>query len=165
MHAATFGRADAPARPSSEILATLLVAGSLATAAFGVFGESLSPALGFATLAPAPLANSVIEAVTGSPWMPGAEALHYATGLVAYPLGWLLVARPLARRLAPGLGWLAPSIAYGVALWVFALFVMAHLVAGMPAFLGFGGIAWVALAGHVVYAAVVAAVIERRAAT
>lgn len=49
---------------------------------------------------------------------------------------------------------------YGIALWVFALYFMAHLVAGNPAFLGFTGITWVALAGHILFA-VVAAIVER----
>jgi hypothetical protein len=33
---------------------------------------------------------------------------------------------------------------------------MAHLIAGNPAFLGFTGITWVALAGHVLFAVVAA---------
>ncbi|MEM7644452.1 MAG: hypothetical protein AAF366_18290, partial [Pseudomonadota bacterium] len=49
-------------------------------------------------------------------------------------------------------------------LWIFALYVMAHLVAGMPAFLGFTGITWVALWGHVLFGVVAALVIELRSA-
>jgi hypothetical protein len=37
---------------------------------------------------------------------------------------------------------------------------MAHLVAGMPAFLGFTGMTSIALWGHVLYAAVAAGIIE-----
>lgn len=137
------------ARPG--VLAVIF-AGALATLVFDVFGQGLSPALGFANLAPVGLANSVIQRLSGAPWTPGAELMHYATGLLAYPLGWLLVARPLWRRIAPGLHWAGAAAAYGVGLWVFALFVMAHLVAGLPAFLGFTGIAWVALIGHALFA-------------
>ena len=61
-----------------------------------------------------------------------------------------------------GLHWLIPAIAYGVVLWVFALYVMAHLIAGNPAFLGFTGITWVALIGHVIFALVAAWVVEWR---
>ncbi len=139
-----------------------LFAGALATIAFDLYGQGLSPALGFASLAPVPLANSVIEALFGAPWRPGAELLHYFAGLVAYPLGWLLIARPLAERVLPALHWSLVAVAYGVALWVFALFGMAHLIAGLPAFLGFTGIAWVALIGHVIFALVAAAVYEAR---
>jgi hypothetical protein len=74
----------------------------------------------------------------------------------------MLVARPLAARVAPNLNWLAAAALYGVALWVFAMFVMAHLFAGLPAFLGFTGITWVALVGHVLFALVAAVVVERR---
>ena len=54
------------------------------------------------------------------------------------------------------------SAVYGVALWVFALYIMAHLIAGNPPFLGFTGITWVALVGHVVFAVVAAWVVRWR---
>ncbi len=149
-------------RADGATLVTMLLAGSVATVAFDVFGQSLSPMLGFASLAPVPLANSVIAAVFGASSTPAAQALHYAAGLIAYPLGWMLIARPVAHRVAPSLPDWTAAVAYGVVLWVFALYVMAHLVAGMPAFLGFTGITWVALAGHIVFALAVAAVVGWR---
>ena len=142
------------ARPN--LIAATAVAGALATVAFDFFGQSVSPGLGFANLAPVPLANQVIQVVTGSGWNPGAQFLHYFAGMVAYPLGWILVAEPLRRRILPALPWWAGMLAYGVALWIFALYIMAHLIAGNPAFLGFTGITWVALAGHVLFAVVAA---------
>lgn len=149
-------------RLDARTLATMLVAGALATVAFDFYGQALSPMLGFASLAPVPLANSTIQAIFGAPYDPGANFLHYLAGLVAYPLGWMLIARPLAARVAPALPWWVAATAYGVVLWIFALFVMAHLVAGLPAFLGFTGITWVALIGHVLFALVAAWVVERR---
>lgn len=143
---------------------TMLFAGSVATVAFDFFGQSLSPMLGFANLAPVPLANNVIQVLFGETYRPGAEFLHYFAGVVAYPLGWIVAARPLARSLVPGLGWLVPAVVYGVILWVFALYVMAHLVAGNPPFLAFTGITWVALVGHVVFAVVAAWVVAWREA-
>lgn len=151
-------------RLDAALVWTMLLSGAVATVAFDVFGQSLSPGLGFSNLAPVPLANNVIQVLFGAPWRPGAEFLHYVAGLVAYPLGWLLVARPLAARLTPGLAWWGAAALYGVALWVFALYVMAHLVAGNPPFLGFTGITWVALIGHVIYALVAAAVVRWREA-
>ena len=148
----------------SRLGVTALVAGALATIAFDLFGQGIAPALGLAKLAPQGLASGAFKTVAGVSWGPAGELLHYLAGLVAYPLGWLLVARPLARAVAPGLGWLVPAVAYGVVLWAFALYVVAHLVVGMPAFLGFGGITWVALAGHVLFALVAAGVAERRGA-
>ena len=56
----------------------------------------------------------------------------------------------------------SPPELYGVLLWVFALYVMAHLIAGNPPFLGFTGITWVALVGHVLFALVAAAIVRWR---
>ncbi|QIE56317.1 hypothetical protein G5B40_13095 [Pikeienuella piscinae] len=140
----------------------LIFAGALATIAFDLFGQGVSPALGFANLSPVGLANSTLEALTGAPWTPGAQIMHYATGLIAYPLGWLLIVRPLWRGVAPGLHWALPAALYGAGLWIFALFIMANLVAGLPAFLNFTGIAWVALIGHVIFALVAAWTMETR---
>ncbi len=157
-----------------ETLATVVIAGALATVAFDVFGQSISPLLKSvaspylgAKLAPVPLASQVLSTVTG---IPGKDLgalgipylLHTLTGLLAYPLGYLLIVRPLHQRVAPGLTWIVPAVVYGVALWVFALYVMAHLVAGNPPFLNFGGITWVALWGHILFAVVAAGVIEAR---
>ncbi|MEL6679057.1 MAG: hypothetical protein AAFQ51_10135 [Pseudomonadota bacterium] len=147
---------------SLHSLMTLLIAGALATTAFDFYGKALSPMLGHATLAPVPLANGLIKTLTGAGWRPGANFLHYFAGMVAYPLGWWLIARPLMKTVTPGLPWLLGATAYGVALWVLALYVIAHLIVGNPAFLGFTGITWVALAGHVFFALVAAWVIEHR---
>jgi len=137
------------------LLVTMLVGGALATVAFDFFGQSLSPILGFGNLAPVPLANQTIQVLFGQTYAPGAQFLHYFAGLVAYPLGWMAV-EPLRARYAPTVPVLAVAAAYGIALWVFALFVMAHLIAGNPAFLGFTQITWVALVGHVLFALVYA---------
>ena len=147
-----------------HLAASTLFAGAVATIAFDFFGQSISPGLGFANLAPVGLANGVITALFGTGWMPGAHGLHYLAGIVGYPLGWLLIADPVARRVAPGLPWIASAVAYGIVLWIFALYVMAQLIAGLPAFLGFSGITWVALVGHVVFAVVAAAVYRARGA-
>ncbi|GMG82955.1 hypothetical protein LNKW23_21680 [Paralimibaculum aggregatum] len=177
--AAPAAPAEAPSRSPApaailHAIATVLFAGAAATVAFDLFGQVLSPMLKSlaspylgAKLAPVPLASQVLATLTG---LPGKElgalglphGLHMLTGLVAYPLGYLLVVRPLHRAVLPGLHWAVPAAAYGVALWVLALYVMAHLVAGNPAFLGWGGLTWVALWGHVIFALVAAAVIEAR---
>lgn len=141
---------------------TILVAGALATIAFDLFGLGIAPALGFANLAPVGLANSTLRAIFGAPWTPGAEIVHYITGLIVYPLGWLLIMRPLWRLGAPGLHWSVAAAIYGVGLWIFAMFGMAWLVADLPFFLGFTGITWVALAGHVLFALVAVWAMETR---
>lgn len=143
-----------------RILFVLLSAGALATVAFDAFGQGLSPLLGFAKLAPVGLANSTLKQVFGSSPSGAAHLLHTLTGVVFYVLGYLLVARPIQRAVLPALHWSLTAVVYGVALWVFALYIMAHLIAGMPAFLGFTGITWVALWGHILFAVVAAWVIE-----
>tara|TARA_R110002074_G_scaffold109822_3_gene236658 strand:- start:416 stop:904 length:489 start_codon:yes stop_codon:yes gene_type:complete len=141
-------------------LFTLLSAGALATIAFDAFGQGLSPLLGYAKLAPVGLANSTLKQVFGSSPAGAAQLLHTMTGVVFYVLGYLLVARPIQRSVVPALHWSLTALAYGIVLWVFALYVMAHLVAGLPAFLGFTGITWVALWGHILFAVIAAWVIE-----
>lgn len=138
----------------------LLSAGAMATVAFDAYGQGISPAIGMAKLAPVGLASSTLKSVFGASPSGMAHLLHTMTGMIAYVLGYFLIARPLQRAVLPRLPWLVTSIVYGVVLWVFALYVMAHLVAGMPAFLGFTGITYVALYGHVIYAVVAAWVIE-----
>ena len=167
---------QALSRPSitAHQITTVLFAGALATVAFDLFGQFVSPLLKSvaapwlgAKLAPVPLAQAVLAKFTG---IPGKElraigipyAMHILTGLIAYPLGWWLIVRPIWQKVAPTLHWTLPAIGYGTALWVFALYFMAHLVAGNPPFLGFGSITWVALWGHVIFALVAAGVIEAR---
>jgi hypothetical protein len=141
---------------------TLLAAGAFATLAFDTFGQALSPLFGYARLAPVGLAGGTLDAVFGANPAGAAYLLHILTGLVVYPVGYFAIARPLQRALLPRLPWSLTAFAYGAALWVFVLYVMAHLVVGMPAFLGFTGITWVALWGHALYALVAAAVLETR---
>ena len=140
---------------------TVLLAGAAALLAFDIFGQVLSPAAGYAALSPVGLANSSIKAVFGAGWRPGAEGLHYFAGLIAYPLGWVIV-ETLRRRIAPMVPWFAAAVVYGIVLWVFALYVMAHLVAGMKPFLNWGGITYVALWGHILFAVVAATVYRWR---
>lgn len=137
---------------SSTTIMAVLFAGSVATVAFDLFGQALSPMAGYAKLAPVGLANGTIKALLGAKIAGGGYLLHMLVGLLAYPLGWLLVARPLADRITPWMPKILVAIAYGIGLWVFALYIMAHLIVGMKPFLGFTGITWVALVGHVVYA-------------
>ncbi len=140
----------------------VLVAGALATVAFDLFGQGLSPFLGYPRLSLVPLAEQSLRAVFGDVPSGAPYGLHILTGLVAYPLGYLLLARPIARSVAPRLPWIGAAVAYGIILWASALYVLAHLVAGGPPFLGFTEITWVALGGHVLYAVVAAWVLERR---
>jgi hypothetical protein len=146
-------------------LLTLLFAGALATVAFDIFGQGISPAFGLAKLAPDGLTNGTLNALFGSAPKGAGDLMHYATGMLAYPLGWFLIARPIWKAVMPRLHWVLSAAAYGVALWIFALYGVAHFVAGMKPFLGFTGITWVALWGHIIFALVVAWGTETRRVT
>jgi len=71
-----------------------------------------------------------------------AEMIHLVVGFVCYPIGYLFIARPIARIIVPAFPWWAVGAGFGMGLWVFALYVMAHLIAGLPAFLNFIPLAW-----------------------
>ncbi len=157
-------------RIDARLLTTVVVAGAFGIIAFDLFGQFLSPLLKSvaspwlgAKLAAVPLANAVIAKVVGVPVKVVAglgigHGLHLLTGLILYPLGYVLAARPLSR-LAPVVPWWAVGFTYGAALWVFAVYVMAHLVAGNPPFLGWGSLTWVALWGHALFGLVIAAIV------
>lgn len=145
-----------------ETAITILTAGAFATIAFDAFGQALSPLLGYAKLAPVPLAGASIKTIFGANPSGAAHLLHALTGLVFYAVGWALVARPLQRAILPKMPWVATAVIYGVVLWVFALYVMAHLVVGNKPFLGWGQITYVALWGHIVYALVAGWIMEAR---
>lgn len=145
-------------------LTTVIVAGCIATIAFDLYGQAISPMLGFASLAPVPLATQTWQVFLGEAYSPGGHLLHYIAGVIAYPIGWMFIWRPIVHSALPGLHWIVSALLYGAVLWVFALYIMAHLVAGNPAFLGFTGITWVALIGHMLFA-LVAAGVERARVT
>ncbi len=138
----------------------ILAAGAIATVAFDLFGQALAPLFGFAKLAPVGLAQGTVKAVFGAAPKGIGDLVHILTGMFVYSLGWVLVARPVQKAIVPALPWLVTAVVYGIVLWVFALYFVAHLIAGNAPFLGFTGITWVALWGHIIYAVVVGFVIE-----
>lgn len=137
-----------------EKILFLMLAGAIATVAFEIYGKVISPLLGGSNIAPVPLAASVFKSIFGFASRPAANFLHYFAGLVAYPLAFAFIARPLWEKIAPNLPWYLVAVAFGLTQWVFAVYVMAHLIAGQKAFLGFTGITWAALYAHIVYALV-----------
>jgi hypothetical protein len=160
----SFSRNTIMTRPTPRTIGTVIAAGALATIAFDTFGQAISPLLGYAKLAPIGLAGASLKALFGANPPGAAYLLHTLTGLVFYAVGWFAIARPLQLAIAPRLHWAVTAIAYGVVLWVFALYVMAHLMTGNKPFLGWTGITWVALWGHIIYALVAAAVMETKGA-
>ena len=162
MTAAPTTKASFFPRPDREVLIALALSGIAANIAFDVFGQLLSPAAGFVELAPVGLAKLVIAKLFGVATTGGAYVLHFLTGLLFYPLGYLFAARPVARAVAPRTPWWVVGTIYGAITWLWAVYVMAYLVAGLPAFFGFSEFTWVALVGHVLFGWVAAAVIRLR---
>lgn len=138
----------------------MFIAGFFATVAFDLWGQVISPGLGFANLSPHGLAKSLLGAY-GLPNgdFAGYFVHFYLVGLIGYPLGWLYVFRPVWARVAGVRGWLLPAALYWVGLWIFAIGGITAL-AGLPFFLDFTGITWVALAGHVIYGVILVAVLR-----
>jgi len=141
-------------------LGLMFISGFFATIAFDFWGQVLSPALGFANLSPHGLAQSLL----GSFGLPnnafaGYFVHFYVVGLIGYPVGWLFIFAPLWQRIVGNTHWLLPSAIYGFGLWVFAIGGITSL-AGLPFFLNFSGIVWVALVGHVLYGIVLVAMLK-----
>ena len=146
---------------NAQTLGVLFVAGFFASNAFDLWGQIISPALGFANLSPHGLAKSLLGAL-GLPNNDFAGYfLHfYLVGLIGYPIGWLFIFAPLWRAVIGPSHWFLPSAIYGFGLWVFAIGGITA-IAGLPFFLNFTGITWVALVGHVLYGIVLVAVMQR----
>lgn len=145
---------------TASVLGTALLAGIAADLTWELWARVVTPFLPGVggPLEPAALVQSVF----GLDSRGMAEVIHLVVGFVFYPLGYLFVARPIARALVPALPWYVVGAGFGVGLWVFALYVMAHLIAGLPAFLDFIPLAWASLGGHVLFGLVVGAVVGHR---
>ncbi|UWQ94219.1 hypothetical protein K3728_10795 [Rhodobacteraceae bacterium M385] len=143
-----------------QTVALIVLSGAVGTLAFDLWGKAIAPLLGFGGLAPVGLARGFLGALG----LPNSAAwgnfMHLLlVGVIAYPVGWLFIARPIMARAVPGMHWTIASALYGVGLWVFAIGFIAWF-AGNPLFLGFTRITWVALAGHVFYAIAAAATVQ-----
>ena len=147
-----------------DTLGLMFVSGFFATLAFDFWGQVISPALGFGALSPHGLARSLL----GTLGLPNSNFagyfMHfYIVGLIGYPLGWLAVFKPIWTRLDRWeMPWFVPATIYGFGLWVVAIGGITTF-SGLPFFLNFGTITWVALVGHVAYGIALVAVMERMA--
>ena len=146
-----------------DLAVTSLIAGVAADLTWEFWARVITPFLPGVggPLEPAALVQSVF----GLDSRFVAELIHLVVGFVFYPLGYLFVARPLAQAIVPSLPWWIVAAGFGVGLWIFALYVMAHLIAGLPAFLDFIPLAWASFGGHVIFGIVVGAVVRWREET
>ena len=130
--------------------AALLIAAVAALIAWEIFARLVAPAWIGGPLQPTGLVKSLFANVLGLPIGPtAAQAMHVATGLLAYPAAFFLATR------IKSLGWIADGAILGVATWFFAIGIVAP-ISGLPFLLGVGAITWAALVGHLVYGLAVA---------
>jgi hypothetical protein len=141
-----------------KVLVTAILAGAAADLAWEFWARVITPLWVGGPLQPAALVQSVF----GFQNLFWAEVIHGVVGVVFYPLGYLFVARPVARVVTPFLPWWVVGIGFGIGLWIFALYVMAHLIAGLPPFLGFIQLTWASLTGPMLFGLVTAAVVRWR---
>jgi hypothetical protein len=135
---------------------TIVLSGIAADITWEIWARLITPLWVGGPLEPAAL----IQSVFGFDNLLLAECIHAVVGIIFYPIGFLFVARPLQRLIFPKLPLLLTGVGFGIGLWVFALYVMAHLFAGLPAFLGFIPLTWASLIGHILFGTVVAFVVR-----
>ena len=146
---------------NASTVGLMFLAGAVATMAFDLWGQLISPALGWANLSPHGLAKSLL----GTFGLPNGDFagyfVHfYLVGLIGYPVGWLFIFKPIWEKVLGGFGgWFLPAAVYGFGLWAFAIGGITA-IAGLPFFLNFTGITWVALVGHVLYGIVLVLVLR-----
>ena len=145
---------NAPILPrlSGRLLATIVIAGLAADITWEFWARGITPLLVGGPLEPAGL----IQSVFGFQNRLAAEIIHAFVGIILYPIGYLFIARPLQRMIFPRLPLFLSGLGFGTGLWIFALYGMAHLIAGFPPFLGFIPLTWVSLVGHWLFGLVVA---------
>ena len=139
-------------------LVTAIVAGIAADLTWEIWARGITPFWVGGPLQPAALVQSVF----GFRNLFLAEVIHGVVGVVFYPLGYLFIARPIARVVTPFLPWWIVGLGFGIGLWIFALYIMAHVFAGLPPFLGFVTLTWASLVGHLLFGLVAAAVVRWR---
>lgn len=144
----------------ARLPATILLAGIAADITWEIWARLITPIFVGGPLEPAAL----VQGVFGFQNVLAAEVIHAVVGIVFYPIGYLFIARPLQRMVLPQLPLLLTGIGFGIGLWVFALYVMAHIFAGQPPFLGFIPLTWASLVGHILFGLVVAYVVRWREA-
>lgn len=145
---------------TGETLVTLLLAGAAADFTWEIWARVITPFLPGVggPLEPAAL----VETVFGMENRFLSEFIHLVVGVVFYPIGYLFIARPLQRVIIPGLPWYLTALGFGLGLFVFALYIMAHLFAGLPPFLDWIPLSYASLVGHLIFGLVAGVVVKLR---
>lgn len=168
----TDGAADVSVK---NIALTMFLAGVVSLGVWEVWSKVLAPFYMGGPLSPVGLVKSsfgigketfgpLLAAKSGAVGNAVANGIHIFTGLIAYPLGYMLAAKPIANAVLPKLPWWVTGTVYGVVLYVFAMYVMAHLVAGFPPFFNFNALSEASLIGHTALGVAIAWVVKAREA-
>jgi hypothetical protein len=134
-----------------DTIGRVLAAGLAGLLAWEAFSRLVAPLWIGGPLDPTGLIEMSLG-VSGQP----ALLLHFVTGLVVFPVGYVFIVRPAALWIVPVLPWPVLGLAYGVGLWFFAMFIIASVIGGAPAFLGFQDLTWASLVGHLVMGTAIA---------
>lgn len=156
-----------------KVLITALIAGAVSLTVWEVWAKVFAPLYMGGALSPVGLVKSslgigndtfapVFSASAKAVGNAAANGIHLLTGLIFYPLGYMLAARPISKSVMPALPWWVTGAVYGVALYVFAMYIMAHFFAGFPPFFGFNALSQASLIGHTMLGIAIAGVVEAR---
>lgn len=121
------------------------IAGIAGLAAWEFVGRLIAPWLIGQTLDP----SGLIQLALGITNDTLALILHLATALAVMPAGYMLVVMPIVKRMLGDGAWPIAGVAYGVVLWLVAMVVVAHWLAGLPWFLDWAAITFMSLLGHI----------------
>ena len=143
--------------PSARTLGHLVLGGAAGLGLWEVFAATVTPWVAGYPLQPPELVKAVFAHQLGVTISdPLAALLHGLTGLLFYPIGYLLFARALPALSVSAAGWAWGVITYFIALAVFApLGGQAFLLHDVPA------LSFMSLVGHAIYGFVAARVFER----
>jgi hypothetical protein len=130
-----------------------LVAGFGATIVLTIFMEGVARIVLGGPMKPAAMICAILGLDNSFLWL--GEIAHYATGLIAFPIGFIFICAVLNFRAATGTGLL-----WGAALWVLAGIVLVPLSGG-PLFFGFGKTMIASLVAHLAYGAALGFLYQR----
>lgn len=137
-------------------LQAVIIAGVVGEIALELISWVIAPALLGRPMQPAILVDDLVRALFGLALpMSAAIAVHLVSGLVIFPIGYLIF------RAATGItSPIISGVLWGAVLWIIAQAILAPL-AGRPFMLGFIAYTWASLGAHIVYALTIALIYQR----
>jgi hypothetical protein len=152
----THSASGAPAMPDIRTLGLLMLGGCAGTGFWEMFSHFPTALVAGFPLQPPELVKSLFHHRLGltvsEPW---AQALHFLTGIVGYPVGYFVLTRFIKSFGMPADGWIWGVITYFIALGFFApLAGQSFLLMDVPL------LSIMSLVGHAIYGYLAALVFE-----